>query len=537
MGQWKCLSCQEIIKHSETNKERIKGIGSKHTKKCIECQKSMSGWPIPVWEGKHCCPFRYQSCMYTNDMGSKAIQNHCNSVNCLGSLPEDTVAKVYSDAPSNYTPSMLGQWVQKAYNPNAQVWISYFETSACLTNVSRRSTLTCPIKKYVTDGRKSPKFKQFIPCTSANGSDDEATSIGRLTSWATPGGGSDDDEAHHECVTVGMETEPESKEVEALQLALSLEHQKISDMTIKSNQNSKLWEAERCQWEGEITRLTVERVRWETKVHAADEVKASSYANQAAVQQKYQQCTDECEKLRLQLNEVHNQRDQWSVERTAMIEACNAMATNTLIFHDNKQEAADVAAYNYSRIPKQLQNQGIMKHYHCDMLAEYLQQTYNDFASVSGTCRIIHATPGASTGLDIQGVMIIIQYGIPKNLSEALQQGGRAVRDGHLCGLYLMMIETWALEANLTKEHVNTDDPNRPSSMNMEECPDKIKTEVEQAESKLNDLKMNVVYDCNVSGDGTFINSRVSHTKLKFMQGTAEVLILLLVGGQIGSPY
>lgn len=73
------------------------------------------------------------------------------------------------------------------------------------------------------------------------------------------------------------------------------------------------------------------------------------------------------------------------------------MIPKTLIFHDNKQEAADAAAYNDSHLPKQLQNQGIVKHYHSDMSAEYLQQTYDDFASVSGTCRIIHATSGAST--------------------------------------------------------------------------------------------------------------------------------------------
>lgn len=65
-------------------------------------------------------------------------------------------------------------------------------------------------------------------------------------------------------------------------------------------------------------------------------------------------------------------------------------------------------------------------------------------------------------GLDVQGVMIVIQYGIPKNLSEALQRGGRAVRDGQLWGLYLMMIETWALEANLTDEHNDTNDPDKP---------------------------------------------------------------------------
>ncbi|KAG1790241.1 uncharacterized protein HD556DRAFT_1446377 [Suillus plorans] len=69
----------------------------------------------------------------------------------------------------------------------------------------------------------------------------------------------------------------------------------------------------------------------------------------------------------------------------------------TLIFHDNKQEAVDAAAYNNSHLPKALQNRGVVKYYHSDMSAEYLQQTYEDFASDSGSCRILHATAGTST--------------------------------------------------------------------------------------------------------------------------------------------
>ncbi|KAG1766486.1 hypothetical protein EV702DRAFT_919830, partial [Suillus placidus] len=116
------------------------------------------------------------------------------------------------------------------------------------------------------------------------------------------------------------------------------------------------------------------------------------------------------------------------------------MIPKTLTFHNNKQEAA--ATYNNSCLPKDLQNQGIIKHYHSDMSVKYLQQTYDDFALVTGACCIIH-------GLDIQGVWVIIQYSFLKNMSEAAQQGGRAIHNGHSCGLFLMMVETWALEAGL----------------------------------------------------------------------------------------
>jgi hypothetical protein len=69
----------------------------------------------------------------------------------------------------------------------------------------------------------------------------------------------------------------------------------------------------------------------------------------------------------------------------------------TLIFHNNKQEAVDAAAYNNSCLPKALQNWGVVKYYHSDMSAEYLQQTYEDFASDNGSCQILHATAGTST--------------------------------------------------------------------------------------------------------------------------------------------
>ncbi|KAF8119145.1 P-loop containing nucleoside triphosphate hydrolase protein [Boletus edulis] len=138
----------------------------------------------------------------------------------------------------------------------------------------------------------------------------------------------------------------------------------------------------------------------------------------------------------------------------------------TLIFHDCKQDATNAAAYVDARLPHNLQNLGIVKHYHSDMSPEYLQQTFEDFSSPNGTCRILHATAGASTGLDIRGVLIVIQYGLCKNMAEAAQRAGRAVRDQGLHGLYLTMVEPWALELSLVKEDgqisCSDSDPDRP---------------------------------------------------------------------------
>ncbi|KIM55652.1 hypothetical protein SCLCIDRAFT_17356 [Scleroderma citrinum Foug A] len=68
----------------------------------------------------------------------------------------------------------------------------------------------------------------------------------------------------------------------------------------------------------------------------------------------------------------------------------------TLVFHDSKEEATSAAVYINSR----------------DMSVGYLQETFSDFSSSQGSCRVLHATAGASTGLDIQGVQVVIQYGM-----------------------------------------------------------------------------------------------------------------------------
>jgi superfamily II DNA helicase RecQ len=69
----------------------------------------------------------------------------------------------------------------------------------------------------------------------------------------------------------------------------------------------------------------------------------------------------------------------------------------TIIFHDNLQEAANVADYLNSLFPETMRRQKIAKHYHSVMSADYLEQTFQDFASPHGVTRILCATSGAST--------------------------------------------------------------------------------------------------------------------------------------------
>jgi superfamily II DNA/RNA helicase len=68
----------------------------------------------------------------------------------------------------------------------------------------------------------------------------------------------------------------------------------------------------------------------------------------------------------------------------------------------------------------------------------------------------------ALQGLDIRCVSIVIQYGVPRNMSEAAQRGGRAARDDETFGLFLMMVEPWALELELTDKHDDINDPDKP---------------------------------------------------------------------------
>lgn len=67
-------------------------------------------------------------------------------------------------------------------------------------------------------------------------------------------------------------------------------------------------------------------------------------------------------------------------------------------------------------------------------------------------------------GLDIRGVQIVIQYGVCKNMAEMIQRAGRAARDPSMHGLFVVMVEPWALEAKLNKLESMLDDPDQPIS-------------------------------------------------------------------------
>ena len=69
----------------------------------------------------------------------------------------------------------------------------------------------------------------------------------------------------------------------------------------------------------------------------------------------------------------------------------------TIVFFDTQDLSRNASRHLNTRFPIELQRLGICKHYHGRMSAEYLQATYDDFASPSGNCLILCATKGAST--------------------------------------------------------------------------------------------------------------------------------------------
>ncbi|KAJ7285331.1 P-loop containing nucleoside triphosphate hydrolase protein [Mycena rebaudengoi] len=123
---------------------------------------------------------------------------------------------------------------------------------------------------------------------------------------------------------------------------------------------------------------------------------------------------------------------------------------NVLVFHNNTQQTADATAYLDKRLPVELQNKGIVRHYHGGMSKAYLTQVFNDFSNDNG-------------GLDVEGIDAVIDYGAPRVKSTQIQCGGRAGRRGQLA-VYLLMAEPWVYTTSLDSVDPDSTDPDRPIS-------------------------------------------------------------------------
>ncbi|KAJ3536083.1 hypothetical protein NMY22_g6193 [Coprinellus aureogranulatus] len=139
-----------------------------------------------------------------------------------------------------------------------------------------------------------------------------------------------------------------------------------------------------------------------------------------------------------------------------------------IVFHDDSKEAAAAAMYLNSRLAPSKRHLGIIRHYHGGMLKLYLQAVFDDFSNPDGMCRILHATSGASTGLDVADIRVVVQYGVPRDVPNALQRGGRAGRSSSNCALFLLMYESWALDVDLSQVAGDiASDPDHPIVNNL----------------------------------------------------------------------
>ncbi|KAG2745558.1 hypothetical protein P692DRAFT_20643154, partial [Suillus brevipes Sb2] len=115
-----------------------------------------------------------------------------------------------------------------------------------------------------------------------------------------------------------------SDEIQALQGALALEHEKTSKLEAELNQEREVWEAGRRNLEEEIGRLTTERDRFETNARPVDELRASWDADQATFRRERELWENERKKLDLQ-ELWESEREKWFAERASIIEAREAL--------------------------------------------------------------------------------------------------------------------------------------------------------------------------------------------------------------------
>jgi superfamily II DNA helicase RecQ len=71
-----------------------------------------------------------------------------------------------------------------------------------------------------------------------------------------------------------------------------------------------------------------------------------------------------------------------------------------LVFHDDTLQSAEAASHQDGLLPPELQNKGLIRHYHGAMSKTYLKEVFDDFSKDDGICRILHGTEGLSTAAD-----------------------------------------------------------------------------------------------------------------------------------------
>ncbi|THV02112.1 hypothetical protein K435DRAFT_654065, partial [Dendrothele bispora CBS 962.96] len=129
-----------------------------------------------------------------------------------------------------------------------------------------------------------------------------------------------------------------------------------------------------------------------------------------------------------------------------------------LIFRDNMDAVVDIARYLDSLLPPGYRGRGVVRHYHSMMSDTYLARAHNDFTHPDGICKILVSTASESTGIDHPDVEIVCIAGLPSNVMDFTQRGGRAVRQISGDGLCVLFSEKWAREIDLGDSDLNLED-------------------------------------------------------------------------------
>ncbi|THU93698.1 P-loop containing nucleoside triphosphate hydrolase protein [Dendrothele bispora CBS 962.96] len=127
-----------------------------------------------------------------------------------------------------------------------------------------------------------------------------------------------------------------------------------------------------------------------------------------------------------------------------------ATQKRVLIFRDNMNATLNIATYLDGLLPSEYRGRGIVQHYNSMTSNRYQSDTHDSFTKPDGTCKILVATAGESTGIDHPDVEIVCIAGLPSDITDIVQRGGRAVRQIINSGLCVLFHEKWPLSIDLT---------------------------------------------------------------------------------------
>ncbi|KAF9945828.1 hypothetical protein BGZ70_003541 [Mortierella alpina] len=117
--------------------------------------------------------------------------------------------------------------------------------------------------------------------------------------------------------------------------------------------------------------------------------------------------------------------------------------TKTIVYFDNRQHPEEARRHLQEILDNESDRQQIGC-YHSLKSDEFKKEALQEFKD--GKLRVLLATEALGMGMDISDVTLVIQYGLPKNISALVQRLGRAARDPSLEALEIDMTNPEAFD-------------------------------------------------------------------------------------------